>query len=304
MELRHLRYFVAVAEELHFTRAAERLGIAQPPLSQQIQQLEGELGTPLFERARRRVALTEAGKAVLAEAKAVLARADQLGPLARQTARGERGWLGVGFVGTAMYGRLPTVLHAYRTKFPRVELELSDMEPVAQIEALLAKKIHVAFVRALERSVQDQPLVAYEAVQREPLIAALPDGHALARRKQLPLVDLAGEPFIMFGTHPYYTFTGVIRAACQAAGFTPDIVQHTRDIHTALGLVAAGLGVSLVPASIGTLHRPGVSFRPLLNPAPTTELLVVHRRDDEAVPTVSAFLSMVRDVMRKAGNPK
>jgi DNA-binding transcriptional LysR family regulator len=299
MELRHLRYFVAVAEELHFTRAAERLGIAQPPLSQQIQQLERELGAPLFERERRRVRLTEAGQAVLTEARAILTRADRLAPLAQQVARGERGWLGVGFVGTAMYGPLPRVFQTYRTRFPAVELELADMDPVAQMQALRDKKIHVAFVRGVERSLKQDAAFAFEPVQREPLIVALPEKHPLAARRQIRLTDLAGESFILFGRQPDYPFSREILEHCGAAGFSPKVVQNTRDIHTALGLVAAGLGVTLVPASVADLRRPGAALRPLGEPAPTTELLVVYRRD-ETPPTLRAFLSIVHDLMGKA----
>jgi DNA-binding transcriptional LysR family regulator len=195
MELRHLKYFVAVAEELHFTRAAKRLAIAQPPLSQQIQQLERELGVQLLDRNHQRVRLTEAGAVVLAEARVVLSAADQILPRARQVALGERGSLGIGFVTTAMYGHLPSVLKKYRTQFPHVELDPQDLEPAAQMQALLENKIQVGFVRGIEPHGGEQATLVFEHIEREPFMIAMSEQHALAKKKRVSLAKLAGDSF-------------------------------------------------------------------------------------------------------------
>ncbi len=293
MELRHLRYFVTVAEELHFGRAAARLFIAQPPLSQQIQQLERELGVSLFFRTSRRVQLTPAGTALLAEARQILASVETAAETAKRAARGETGWLGIGFVASATYDLLPAVLHDFRAAFPEVALSLQELNAAEQAVALREKIIHVGFARPYA----PEPGAVVHAVQQEPFLAALPDMHPLTNSESLPLSALADEPFISFPELPKPSYAEVVRLACESAGFTPAVVQEVREMQTALSLVAAGFGVALLPSSVQHLHRDGVVYRPLSEPAPRTELAVISRVDDPS-PVLQNFLAIVQAQVR------
>ena len=289
MELRHLRYFVTVAEELHFGRAAARLFIAQPPLSQQIQQLERELGVALLARTSRRVQLTPAGTAFLAEARQILTRVEAAADTTRRAARGETGWLGIGFAASATYDLLPAVLHDFRAAFPEVALSLQELNAVEQAAALREKSIHVGFARPYA----PEPEAVVHAIQREPFLAALPETHRLTHSASLRLSALANEPFISFPELPKPSYAEVVRLACEGAGFTPVVVQEVREMQTALSLVAAGFGIALLPASVQHLHRDGVVYRPLEEPAPHTELAIVSRRDDPS-PALRNFLAVVQ----------
>jgi DNA-binding transcriptional LysR family regulator len=291
MELRHLRYFIAVAEELHFGRAAERLFIAQPPLSQQIQQLERELGFLLFNRTQRRVELTAAGQLFLDEARELLTGLEKAVSASRRVARGEVGWLGIGFVGTATYEFLPAVLSEFRTQYPEVELVLRELVTAKQVQALRDRRIHVGLARP---GVVEEGIVS-ESLYREPLVAALPERHPLSQRDRLTLEALASEPFILFPRHPKPSYADFLVGICEQAGFTPHVVQETAEIHTAISLVAAGLGVTLVPASVQSAHREGIAYRNFEEPEPSTELTAIHRTG-ETSPIVSAFLDTVRKV--------
>lgn len=259
MELRHLRYFIAVAEELHFGRAAERLCISQPPLSQQIQQLERELGFALFHRTQRRVELTEAGRLFLEEARETLAHLEKAAIAGRRVARGEAGWLGIGFVGTATYEFLPRALSRFRERCPDVELALRELVSAKQAQALRDRRIHVGLARP---AIQEEGIVS-EVVCREPLMVALPEAHPHAASDHVPIEALAEEPFILFPRHPQPSYADSVLAVCARAGFRPNVVQETAEIHTAIGLVAAGLGVTIVPASVQSAHRQGVGLPPV-----------------------------------------
>ncbi len=296
MELRHLRYFVMVAEELHFGRAAARLFIAQPPLSQQIQQLERELGVALFARTSRRVQLTPAGTAFLAEARQILVHLGAAADGARRAARGETGWLGIGFAASATYDLLPAVLHDFRAAFPDVALSLQELNAAEQASALREKVIHVGFARPYA----PEPDAVVHAVQREPFLAALPDTHLLTQSEFLRLGELANEPFISFPELPMPSYAEAVRRACEGAGFTPRVVQEVREMQTALSLVAAGFGVALLPSSVRHLHRDGVAYRPLEEPAPRTELAVVSRLDDPS-PALQNFLTIVQRQIARRG---
>ena len=291
MELRHLRYFVAVAEELHFGRAAERLFIAQPPLSQQIQQLEREIGAPLFARTSRRVTLTAAGEALLTEAREILARVERAGESARRAARGETGWLGIGFSASATYEVLPNALRVFRERYPDVELQLYEMTAAEQAHALREKQIHVGFARPF---VEEADLIV-EPVAREPFLVALPERHRLAGQEQVAMMELADEPFLLFPQQPKPSYGDAIRALCERAGFAPRVAQEVRAMQTAISLVAAGIGVTLVPESVQDMHRRGVVYRTLAEPSAETVLMMVYRRDD-ASPTLRAFLDVVREI--------
>jgi DNA-binding transcriptional LysR family regulator len=284
VELRHLRYFVAVAEELHFGRAAERVGIAQPPLSQGIQRLERELGLQLFTRTKRRVALTEPGRVFLTEARATLAQAERAVDLARRAARGEVGRLNVGFVGSATFALLPPILRRFRKTHPEVELMLYELSTSQQVAALAERRIDIGFVRPPF----DAAGLELEIVDREPLVAVLPAEHPLAARERLRLRDLAGEPFVLFPGSYGPGLRGHIVGACQAAGFNPRIVQEAIGQPTIVSLVSVGIGVSLLPAAIKQLPWQGVVYCRLEDDVPPVEMALAWRRDDDS-PALRAF---------------
>ncbi|HPC01952.1 MAG TPA: LysR family transcriptional regulator [Syntrophales bacterium] len=267
MELRHLSYFVAVAEELHFGRAARRLNISQPPLSQQIRQLEGELGVTLFTRTRRRVGLTAAGEVFLAEARRILAAVEEGKGRAVRADRGESGRLAVGFIGSANYSVLPRVIRSFRRAYPEVDISLAELNTAHQLEALRAGRIHVGFMRpppGLDR----EGLEAL-AVFEEPLVAALPAAHPLSGRGPLDLALLAPEPFIMIPRHLGPGYFDYLISLCRQAGFSPRIALEASQFHTVIGMVAAGLGVAVVPASMRGSRFPGVTFRVIAGGAAT-----------------------------------
>jgi DNA-binding transcriptional LysR family regulator len=289
VELRHLRYFVAVAEELHFGRAAARLHLAQPPLSRQIRQLEGELGVPLFERDKRHVRLTDAGAVFLAEARAMLAGAEQAAQAARRAARGEVGRLTVGFIGAASYSVLPGIVQAFRARYPDAELVLQELTTAEQLAALRAGTIRVGLVRP---PVADAALAA-ETVLREPLVVALPAGHALATEPRVAVAALAGEPWVLFPRRLAADLYEQILALCARAGFRPRLAQEAVQMQTVVRLVGAGVGVSLVPRSVETLHSAGVAYRPLADAMAEVEMAVAWRRDDGSA-LLRQFLAVAR----------
>jgi DNA-binding transcriptional LysR family regulator len=290
MELRHLRYFVAVAEELHFGRAAARLHIAQPPLSQQIRDLERELGAALFTRTTRRVELTAAGRVLLAEARHLFEQTERTVRAVQRASRGEVGHLAIGFVPSADLDILPRVLSRWRVRFPHVEIELHAMLSGPQVEALRHGRIQVGFLRL---PVDDGGL-AVDVIQREHLVAALPEGHRLARRSCVRLADLQHDGLIMFPRWMAPSYYDLLVSVCRHAGFTPQVLHETENMQTNLGLVAAGLGVSLHPASIRNLQRAGVVYRPLAPPLPI-EMAVAYARDDRSA-TLQAFLHVLAEI--------
>jgi DNA-binding transcriptional LysR family regulator len=293
MELRHLRYFLAVADELHFGRAAARLHIAQPPLSQQIRQLEAELGFALFLRTQRRVRLTEAGAAFRDEARALLERLEQARASAGRVARGEAGALSVGFVASATYALLPRLYRTFRERHPGVALGLEELSTAEQVDALRAGRIQLGLARP---PVGDETL-RVETLAEEPLVAALPARHPLAARATLPLRALAHEPFVLFPRQPRPGWIDVVQEACRAAGFRPAVAQEVLELSTAVTLVAAGIGVTLVPASAQGLRLDGVTYRALRSPAPRTTLVALRRPDDPRA-VVEPFLAVARELLR------
>lgn len=257
MELRHLQSFVAVAEELHFSRAAERLQIAQSPLSQRIRALEGELGVQLFERTNRRVALTEAGAAMLLDARAALAAADGARRAAVRARDGETGTLRFGFVASAAFLQLPALLRALYFEVPDVRVELHRLDSVAQVEALAARRIDVGLARTPPA---DKGRLGVLELAPEPLLVALPADHPRAGARSMPLAALAGEPWVLSGA-PASPSDLIVRIlqACARAGFAPTVAHESPDLPSVLGLVAAGLGVSLVPLGIARLRVAGTT---------------------------------------------
>ncbi len=288
MELRHLRYAVALADELHFARAAARLHIAQPPLSQQIKALETELGVRLFDRTSRRVGLTDAGAAFIAEARRTLASADQAIEAARRAARAETGRLAVGYVSSASYELLPAVLRAFRRRAPDVLLVLEEMNSSEQSRGVLAGTLDLGFVR---RPPPTDRRLADTVVRREPIVVAVPRDHALAAARAIRLRELAAEPFVIFPARPRPSWADVALDLCRGAGFEPRVVQEAVEMVSALSLVAAGIGIALVPGAVRAVPRPGVVFRPL-TPAPWSEVMLI-RRNEPPTALIARFLDVV-----------
>lgn len=294
MELRHLRYFVAVAEELHFGRAAARLHIAQPPLSRQIQLLERELGVSLFIRRHRRIELTTAGLVFLEGARRTLATAEIAGHDAQRAERGEIGRLALGFVGSATYAVLPALLRAFRMRYPEVELSLQAMTTQEQVAAFQQRRIQVGMLRPPV----GERMLALRTVAREPLVVALPESHPLARHERVPLETLADEPLILYPRADGPGVHDAIVHLCRQAGFTPRIAQEAGEMQTIAGLVAGGIGVALVIAAIEHLHSWGVTYRPVDGDIPSWELALAWRHD-EATTVVRVFLATAHEVMRE-----
>lgn len=284
-----MRYFVAVAEELHFGRAAKRMHIVQPALSQQVQSLEEELGVELLHRTTRQVRLTESGQVFLEEARRTLEQGERAAEAARRAARGQIGLLAVGFMGPATYSVLPDILKAYKESFPEVEMALHEWTSVEQVRRLHGDSIQVGFLRP---PIGDDELVV-EPILREPAVAVLPDGHPLTARETVPLEMLANEPFVLVprsrepAGHDYYV------GLCRRVGFSPRVVQESHQISTIVGLVAAGLGVSLLPASAAKLRRPGAVYKTIEGQQAGLELAVSWRRGDRS-PVLQGFLDTVR----------
>lgn len=292
MELRHLRYFVAVAEELHFGRAAERLGIAQPPLSQQIKALEEEIGAPLLLRTKRHVELTAPGKVFLDEAKKSIAQIDQTVRAAQRAARGEFGRLEVGFVSSAVYDKVPSIFHLMRTRYPDVSLILQDLTSEEQVEAMKAHRLDVGFVRPPVISAES---LVMQVIWREPLVVVLPQAHRLASQKQIVLEALAEESFLQVSRHAGPGFYDQFIRICAQAGFFPRVVQEARTAQTIVCLIAGGMGVSIVPASLQSFQKAGVVYRPLKPPVPLTDLAVMWHPANES-PALRSFLEIIRQV--------
>ncbi len=293
MDLRRLRYFLAVAEDLHFGRAAARLGLAQPPLSQQIRALEAAVGAPLFERSSRRVALTPAGAALIGPARAALAAAAAGLEAARRAARGEGEPVVIGFLHSLAYTLLPRLLPAFRDRHPAVPVALMEMDAAQQCEALSAGRVDVGLLRPPigHPAVETAPLLA------EPFVVALPAGHALAGRRRITPLLLDGAAMVLYPPEaPPQGFAQVLRPWFDAHGILPCRAQEARTLHTAVGLVAAGIGLALVPASVGRLGVRGVVFRPLAAEPPQAEVWLAWRRGEKAA-GVLAFRRLAADLL-------
>lgn len=290
MELRHLRYFVALGEELNFTRAAERLHIAQPPLSQQIRQFEEELGVTLLQRNSRPIRLTAAGLLFLDRARALLASLDQTITDTRRIGRGQTGRLAIGFVGSAMFVGLPDAISACRERYPDVELVLNEMLAPEIADALRLRRIDVGFSRP---ALLPEAGFAQRVLMMESYVAALPQHHRCANEKEIKLAELSDDDFILYPSRPEPTVTGLIQATCATAGFTPRIAQEVLHLQTAIGLVAVGAGVSLVPLAVARAQTGrGVVFVPVTSPTVVAPLSVVWREDDMS-PSLRQFLALV-----------
>ncbi len=290
IKLHHLHYFVVVAEELHFRRAAARLHITQPGLSHQIKSFEEAVGVRLLDRTRRRVELTQAGRVLLDEGRRALGQVDRAIDLARRTGRGETGRLIVASIGSAAYHVLPGLLRAYRGRYPDVELVLREMSTPTQAGAVRRGEIDVGFLRLPA----DTEGLVTRIVREESMAVFVPEAHPLAAVPEVPLDALAGEPLIVFPASPRPSWADHVVRACRDAGFEPNVVQEAMESVTVVSLVAAGIGLAPVPEGLTVLARPGVVYRPIAPPAPKTYLAAVYRPGDVPA-TVQELLKLVAE---------
>ena len=293
IELRHLRYFVAVAEELHFGRAARRLGIAQPPLSLQIQRLEAELGVSLFDRTSRRVELTAAGHSLLEDGKRVIEDFYSAAEAARRAARGETGSLSVAFAASLISLSLPKIIRRFREEFPDVRLELRELSTGSQIAALRAGELDIGFLR---EPPADDAFVT-ETVMRERLLLAISKRHPLASRKRLRLIDVANEDFVLFPRDLAPGLHANVLAMCAQAGVQPRIVQTCRELYTTISLVEADLGVTIIPETVRKMGSHAVRYFPLTSPLAWTRIDAAWRPDNPS-PIIPAFLAIAKAMSR------
>jgi DNA-binding transcriptional LysR family regulator len=291
MELRHLRYFVAVAEELHFTRAAERLGIKQPPLSVQIRQLERELGTSLFHRLTRGVELTETGALLLDEARRILGQVERIKAGVQSRARGETGCIHLGFAGATCFQPLVSgIIRAHCERYPRVLVSPEERNTPLLVAGLRSGEIDVAFIRP---PLHDGEGLEVEPLVEEPMVILLPESHPRAGDRSMPLAALAAETLILFPRAVGPGLHDAIIASCQRAGFSCKLSQDSPQILTTVLMVAAGLGVSIVPQSIAQIHLAGVAYIRIEGEAPRAPISLAYRRDDRST-TVRNFVASAR----------
>lgn len=294
MELRHLRYFLAVAETRNFTQAAKQLHMTQPPLSRAISELEDDVGAKLLDRTTRRVQLTAAGEAFRTRARSILEGIDTAKEDARRADNGQVGHLAVGFTGSVTYELLPRIIRAFRETSPDVTLDLQgELLTPEQTRRIAAHKLDVGILRPPTST----PDLDVQLLRSEPLVALLPEDHPLAALRQLELTSLADESFVSYPSGLQSVLDGTIRETCRDAGFQPQIVQEVHETFTLVCLVAAGLGVALVPESVRHLHVTGVVYRPLAQTTRNTELAIAWRRDDPS-PALRRFVGLVQDLIR------
>lgn len=297
MEFRHLRFFVAVAEELSFTRAAAKLRVAQPHLSREIRRLEAELDVPLFARDRRQVNLTTAGAAFLERTYLLLDAAGEAVEAAKRAGRGEAGRLRIGFSSSAGFGLLPDTVRRFREERPYVDLALTELNSDEQPDRIRSAALDVGL---LYPPLPVDEGLAVETLALDPLVAALPAAHPLADRPQVGLCELAEEPWVFFPRAVASRLHDTIIHACRDAGFRPRSAQNALKLSTISSLVASGLGVALVPVTLSRLRLERIVCRPLTPPVPEVPLSLMWRRDDDS-PVLKAFTETVRDEARRFG---
>ncbi|MCJ9699900.1 MULTISPECIES: LysR substrate-binding domain-containing protein [unclassified Bradyrhizobium] len=296
MELRRLKYMSVLAEELHFGRAAERLGIAQPALTQQIRALERELDVELFHRTKRSVKLTVAGRVTLNEAIRTLQQAEKTALVARQAGRGELGHIEIGYVGSAIFtGVLSKAIARFRVGNPLVEFRLNEVGIVQQLDDVSSGRLDLGILRLPVKSVPTG--VGIMSLHREPIILAIPRGHRLARQKSVTLSALKSEPFVAVQIQEGSGFNAQVAQICAAGGLSPQIAQRAGQFTALAGLVAGGLGVAFVPDSLRKLRIDDVVYRPLAKINQQSDLAMVYRKSERA-PAVVAFLDQLRKLAR------
>ncbi|WP_374593925.1 LysR family transcriptional regulator [Sphingosinicella sp.] len=276
MELRHLRYFVAVANERNFTRAAERLNIAQPPLSRQVRQLEEELGVDLFDREARPIRLTEAGRLLYEQAVQVLAGVDRIREVLRDQAGKGRKRFVIGFVGSTLYGLLPEVIRRFRECAARSDVSVIELSTIEQIAALKDGRIDAGFGRLRFEDAAIRRIVLAE----EPLVAVMPIDHPLAGGGPVHLEALLGEPLIVYPRPARPSYADQVLGIFHDLGLQPRIVREVREVQTAIGLVAAHVGFSIVPASVQRMKRDDVAYVPIVDSPAHSPIMMIHRAGD------------------------
>ena len=301
MELRHLRYFLAVAEELNFTRAAKRLNIAQPPLTQQIKALEAEMGVALFDRSGYRVELTDAGRSFVPQVARILADVRNAVLIAKRAAVGEVGHVRVGFTESASFNPLVTAtFRSFRTAYPEVELSLEESPSTVLASALRDGRIDAAFVRPPLRTGEG---ITLHLIDEEEMVVAVPTGHPLALRAELEITDLAEETFVLYPRTERPGLADTVIAACEKAGFAPKVKQYTPQLSSTINLVAAALGVSIVPKSMRGLQPQAVTYKRLRDPKLTALLGVAHRSGESSAP-VLRFVETARAAISNSEIPQ
>lgn len=298
MDIRQLRYFLAVAAERNFSRAAERLNMAQPPLSRQIQQIEQEVGAQLFDRESRPMALTDAGRLFYEQAIQVTRRMDEMKEAMRAFVTSNRPRFLVGFVPSVLYARLPDIIRSFRRAAPDVDLRLIEMMSIEQIAALKEGRIDVGFGRVRF----DDPALEREVLREEPMVVALPIGHRLlAGERPIDIADLADEAVIVYPREPRPSYADQVLSLLNDHGVVPQAVHEVRELQTALGLVAAEDGVCIVPAAVHMMGRRDVIFRELVQRA-VSPIIISHRRDDPS-PHLATMMRVVAELYRDWGWP-
>jgi DNA-binding transcriptional LysR family regulator len=278
MEFRHLKYFVAVAEEKHFTRAAERLGMAQPPISQQVHKLEHEVGAPLFRRLTRGVELTDAGHALYRDARKILDLVEQARARVQSAARGQTGSIRVGFASSVVFHPLiPEIVRSYRESHPQVTISPSEGNISALVEELMEERVDVAIIRQTSSVSERVKLVP---LLDEKMVLVLPPAHRLSGSAGISLEEVAQEQLILFPRSIAPVLYDDVIAACQRAGFSPEIGQESTQVASAVSMVSAGFGITLVPDSIQHLHHSGVTYHEIAGPQPTAQIVVAYRSDE------------------------
>lgn len=285
MDIRQLRYFVAVAEKLSFRRAAEQLHVAQPALSRQIRQLEDRLKARLFDRDKRTVQLTAAGIAVLGHARVVLAAVQELPVIAQRAAVGESGQVRVGFISLVAYEFLPALVREFRSALPHVDVQMHEFPVMQQFEPLKQDHFDVAILRML----RPDPAIATHVIERARFVVALPTSHALCQRELLSVADLVHEDFVSLPHTEGASFQGLILDFCRRAGFRPSVMREVGDSQAMMGMVGAGMGVAIVPETVRHLQTAGVEYRHLDDLTERAEIVLAWRRDQRN-PLVDAFV--------------
>jgi DNA-binding transcriptional LysR family regulator len=290
MELRHLRYFLTVAEEGHFGRAAERLHIVQPALSMQVRALEAELGTALFERTSRRVELTEAGVLFRVEAERTIQQASRAKDVAQRAARGEVGTVRIGFVGNAAFaGKLAADVSSFKLAYPEVDVELTELSPLRQLDAVLSGHLDAGYTSDFQYTQERE--FAVDHIAAWPWILAMRSSHPLMGGAAVSAKSLRGEAFVVYAAHA--TDDGQVRILRQLLGEEPRVLHHVPNTLTVLTLVAAGMGLALVPGSLETVNVPNIAYRPLADFPVRCDLVLVSRRNEPS-PAVRRFIEIAR----------
>jgi LysR family transcriptional regulator, benzoate and cis,cis-muconate-responsive activator of ben and cat genes len=298
IDIRHLRYFRAVADERSFTRGAERLGMAQPPLSRRIQELEAEIGAPLFERGQRPLRLTPIGQLLHEQSSLVLESMERLQAIVRQATERPRTRFTIGMVPSTIYARFPQIMSRFREAMPAIELRLAELDSAEQVKALIDGRIDVGF----DRIIVDDPLLRHEIMREEPLVVALPSGDPLlADGLPVPLAALAQRPLLLFPSRPRPSYADHVLATFRDRRIRPFSVVEVRELQTALVMVAANSGTCIVPETVSRASRPDIVFAPLAEAA-TVPLLIRFRRHDRST-AFQTLLRVYEDLHREWGWP-